>query len=150
ADVTGSGGTVKRYEIHPDANRLKRYGITLQQLQDAVSKSNGNVGGDYLKQGHTLQVVRSVGVIGGGKDPMELAVSMATPEEAAACLRAEDEERLQEIRRIVVAAINHVPIRVDDLVSGGPLPYEGAPSVQGVVVGNQTRLGRVGMSKPIS
>src|SRR5262249_39545045 len=31
-DVTSSGGTVKRYEIHPDPERLKRYGITLQQL----------------------------------------------------------------------------------------------------------------------
>src|ERR1700681_3107892 len=29
-DVTSSGGTVKRYEIHPDVDRMRRYGITLQ------------------------------------------------------------------------------------------------------------------------
>src|SRR5581483_215714 len=29
-DVTSSGGTVKRYEIHPDPDRLKQLGITLQ------------------------------------------------------------------------------------------------------------------------
>src|SRR5437899_3908645 len=34
-DVASSGGTVKRYEIHPDPERLKRYGITLGQLQSA-------------------------------------------------------------------------------------------------------------------
>src|SRR5207302_3124658 len=39
-DVTGSGGTVKRYEIHPDPERLKRFGITLTQLQNAVTNSN--------------------------------------------------------------------------------------------------------------
>src|SRR5438128_768841 len=63
-DVTGVGGTVKRYEIHPDPNRLRRFGITLQQLQNALANSNGNVGGDYLTQGRTVQVVRGLGVIG--------------------------------------------------------------------------------------
>src|SRR6516162_3893168 len=37
ADVTSFGGTVKRYEIQPDPERLKRFGITLQQLQNAIS-----------------------------------------------------------------------------------------------------------------
>src|SRR5215471_5537766 len=32
-DVSSSGGMIKRYEIHPDPDRMKRYGITLQQLQ---------------------------------------------------------------------------------------------------------------------
>src|SRR5262245_39077290 len=66
-DVTGAGGTVKRYEVHPDPERLRRYGITLAQLQDAITRSNANVGGDFLKQGRMSQVVRSLGVIGGGK-----------------------------------------------------------------------------------
>src|SRR5437870_1227135 len=33
ADVTSFGGTVKRYELRPDPDRLRRYGITLRQLQ---------------------------------------------------------------------------------------------------------------------
>ena len=36
-DVTSFGGTVKRYEIHPDPDRLKRYGVTLAQLQTALT-----------------------------------------------------------------------------------------------------------------
>src|SRR5262249_43368729 len=67
-DVTGYGGTVKRYEIHPDPERLKRYGITLAQLATALTKSNANEGGDYLSQGSLALVVRGVAVIGGGKD----------------------------------------------------------------------------------
>src|SRR5262249_14138158 len=39
-DVTSFGGTVKRYEIRPDPERLKRYGISLQQLQNAIANSN--------------------------------------------------------------------------------------------------------------
>src|SRR5262249_27533720 len=45
ADVVGSGGVVKRYEIHPDPDRLRRYGITLRQLADAIVKGNGNTDG---------------------------------------------------------------------------------------------------------
>jgi Cu/Ag efflux pump CusA len=146
-DVSSFGGTVKRYEIQPDPERLKRHGITLAQLQTALANSNANVGGDFLMQGRTSQVVRCVGVIGGGKDPMEAAFGMKTPEEAAAYLRAEEQRRLQEIRDIVIVAINGNPIKIDDVVAGGPLPYRGAPSHQGVVVSHQTRLGKISQDK---
>src|SRR5262249_24824509 len=119
-DVTSSGGTVKRYEIQPDPERLKRYAITLAQLQNALAHSNAHVGGDSLIQGRTAQMVRCVGVLGGGKDPMAQAFAMKSPEEAAAFLRAEDQKRLSEIRDIVITSVNNVPIRIDDVVEGGP------------------------------
>ena len=50
-DVTSFGGTVKRYEIQPDPDLMKRYGITLPQLQNAIAGSNDNVGGDYVVAG---------------------------------------------------------------------------------------------------
>jgi cobalt-zinc-cadmium resistance protein CzcA len=148
-DVTSSGGTVKRYEIQPDPERMKRYGITLAQLQNALANSNANVGGDYLIQGRTAQMVRCVGVLGGGKDPMEKAFARKSPQEAAAFLRAEDRKRLNEIRDIVITAVNNVPVRIDDIVEGGPLPYRGAPSPQGVVISHQTRLGRVSLDRAL-
>jgi cobalt-zinc-cadmium resistance protein CzcA len=155
-DVTGSGGSVKRYEIHPDPDRLKRFGITLPQLQNAIINSNANVGGDYLPQGRTMLVVRNLGVIGGGQDPMEKAFGMKSPEAAAAYLRAEDEKRLLEIRKIVIASVNNIPIRVDDVVEGGPIGTGEASTFHGmgrsrygVVVGHQTRLGKDSMSRPL-
>ena len=33
AGVTGVGGTVKRYEVQPDPERLRRYGVTLAQFR---------------------------------------------------------------------------------------------------------------------
>ena len=69
-DVTSSGGTVKRYEIHPDPDRLKQYGITLSQLQTALQNANQNVGADLVVQGHVAMSVRSVGLFGGGEDPV--------------------------------------------------------------------------------
>jgi cobalt-zinc-cadmium resistance protein CzcA len=146
-DVTSFGGTVKRYEIQPDPDRMKRYGITLTQLSNALANSNANVGGDYLIQGPNAKVVRCIGVIGGGRDPMEKAFGMKTPEEASAYLREQERLRCNEIRNIVITSNNYKPIKVDDIVDGGPLQYTEAPSNRGVIVGNQTRLGRVSMDR---
>jgi cobalt-zinc-cadmium resistance protein CzcA len=187
-DVTSSGGTVKRYEIQPDPERMKRYTITLQQIQQALANSNANVGGDYLVRGRTTLVVRAVGVIGGGRDAIEKAYATKDPvkeamdkdeqqktaferqwhgwsEEqkhewqqqselrravrAAAFLRAEEQKRLREIRSIVITANNNIPIRIDDIVEGGPLLDTASPSRRGVVVSHQTRLGRVSHDHPL-
>jgi cobalt-zinc-cadmium resistance protein CzcA len=147
-DVVSMGGTVKRYEIHPDPERLKKYGISLQQLQNAIGNSNSNVGGDYLRQGHTVLNVRGVGLLGGGEDPVQQVLGLKDPAEAAALLRAEEQRRVREIRRIVVASVNNVPVRVEDVVEGGPLVTGQAYGQEGVVVGYQTRLGRDCFSKP--
>src|SRR6202022_1121796 len=61
-DITSSGGTIKRYEIPPDPERLRMYGITLQQLQNAIANSNANAGGDYLFQGPVVLNVRGIGL----------------------------------------------------------------------------------------
>jgi cobalt-zinc-cadmium resistance protein CzcA len=147
ADVTSFGGTVKRYEIRPDPNRLKRYGITLAQLQSAIANSNASVGGDYLNQGHIAYNVRGVGLIGGGLDPMQHAQALPDARSAARYLRDQDAERVREIRGIVVASVNNQPIRVGDLVEGGPARASVNPAPdQGVVVHYQSRLGKVSLS----
>jgi cobalt-zinc-cadmium resistance protein CzcA len=69
-DVVSFGGTVRRYEIQPDPDRLRRYGVTLPQLQTALTNSNATVGGDYVNQGQVAFTVRSVGLFGGGLDPV--------------------------------------------------------------------------------
>jgi cobalt-zinc-cadmium resistance protein CzcA len=147
-DVTSTGGTVKRYEIHPDPDRLKRYGITLQQLQAALTNSNQNVGADLMKQGDIVLNVRSVGLYGGGLDPVEQVLDLKDPVVAAARLRAEENRRLHEIRQIVIASVNNRPVRIDHIVEGGPLSPGEPVGERGVVVGHQTRLGRVSLSKP--
>ncbi len=75
-DVTSSGGMVKRYEVQPDPDRLRRYGITLAQVQSALSTANANVGGDYVLQGHVALNVRSFGLFGGGLDPAQQVLGM--------------------------------------------------------------------------
>jgi cobalt-zinc-cadmium resistance protein CzcA len=169
-DVTSAGGTVKRYEVLPDPDRLRRYGITLGQLQSALSNANQNTGGDVLFLGNNALNVRGIGLYGGGLDPMQSKLVLRgvdpnaagavlgpaaaqqldsfRPLIAARALRSEDERRVGAIRNTVVTAVNNMPVRVEDLVDGGPLSYPQEVGMHGVVVGTQTRLGRVSLSSP--
>jgi cobalt-zinc-cadmium resistance protein CzcA len=143
-DVTSFGGTVRRYEVQPDPDRLRRYGITLTQLQTALTNSNATVGGDYVNQGQVALTVRSVGLFGGGLDPVNRVLGLKSPTLAAATLRREELKRIRDVRGLVIASYNNQPVRVEDVVEGGRL-YAGAlPGEQGVVVSHQTRLGRIG------
>ena len=143
-DVSSFGGTVRRYEVQPDPDRLRRYGITLGQLQATLANSNATVGGDYINPGQVAKTVRSVGLFGGGVDPVNKVLALKSPSAAASILRAEELRRIREIRGLVIASVNNQPIRVEDVVEGGRLAPDQLPGEKGVVVSNQTRLGRIG------
>jgi cobalt-zinc-cadmium resistance protein CzcA len=105
-DVSSSGGTIRRYEIHPDPALMARYGITLTQLQNALTNSNMNVGGDLISQGHIMMNVRSVALFSGAEDPVRKVMGMKDPNPDAAALLekasadlAEDEAVLHEAGR---------------------------------------------------
>ncbi|HZY84862.1 MAG TPA: efflux RND transporter permease subunit, partial [Gemmataceae bacterium] len=51
-----------------------------------------------------------------------------------------------DVRKLVIASVNNQPVRVEDVVEGGRVS-PGEYRNQGVVVSNQTRLGRVGYWK---
>jgi Cu/Ag efflux pump CusA len=129
AAVEGVGGAVKRYEVQPDPDRLRRYGITLSQLEKALTAANDNVGG--------------AGRLGGGNDPMLPALTAKSPQQAAAHLHAEELRRLRELRQLVITTVNQVPVRVEDVADGGRLG-PGADSTRGVLVGHQEPEGRRG------
>jgi len=156
AGVSGVGGTIKRYEVQPDPDRLRQYEITLEKLEDALARANANGSGDNLNQGEQTSVVRSLGLFGQGQDPQQLVLGISDPVEAAKTLRAEEARRCLEIRQVVVNTMNNVPVRVDQLVEGGPLlNVDGTAKVddrtllsRGVVIGYKTRLGLAAISTP--
>src|SRR5580704_18770755 len=90
-DVCGWGGTVRRYEVQPDPDLLRKFGLTLIQLQNAIQNSNATVGGDYVDQGEVAMTVRSVGLFGGGTDPTVKVLGLKNPSQASAILRAEEQ-----------------------------------------------------------
>lgn len=150
ADVVSFGGTVKRYEIQPSPERLKAYGISLEQLQKAIGENNSNVGGDFVTAGPTVQAVRGLGLLGLGIDPATTYPDGSTPTEVALHLRKGEDRRLRELRSIVLAATNNVPIRVGDVVDGGTYSSDTVAGRRGVIVGAHPPQGRVAVSRPVT
>ncbi|KAB7648677.1 efflux RND transporter permease subunit [Polymorphobacter fuscus] len=68
ADVTSFGGSIKQYQIRIQPEALKRYGVTLADVETAVGNANSNVGGGIMRRGDEAVVVRGVGLYTGIDD----------------------------------------------------------------------------------
>ncbi len=122
-DVTGFGGTVKQYQVLIDTRLLKQYGVTMEQVEEAIARSNANVGGDIMTLGTQSHNVRAVALLGEGIDPLDPKnVEHASKIETA---------KLDDIRDVVV----------DTSLDGTPIYVR---QVADVVVGNKPRQGLVG------
>jgi cobalt-zinc-cadmium resistance protein CzcA len=64
AEVSSFGGKLKQYSIEVDANKLQSYGITINDVFDALENNNQNTGGAYIEKGPTVLYIRSEGLIG--------------------------------------------------------------------------------------
>jgi len=62
-DVASYGGFIKAYVVKVIPEDLIKYGITLSQVMEALSKSNTNVGGRVVEMGDQYYMVRGLGLI---------------------------------------------------------------------------------------
>jgi cobalt-zinc-cadmium resistance protein CzcA len=121
-DVTGYGGTVKQYQVLIDTQMLRQYNITLQQVEDAISRSNANIGGDILTLGIQSHNVRAIGLLGGGIDPLDPAnVDQSVVIET---------KKLEDLQKVIITTFNDNPVFVRNIAK--------------VIVGHRPRLGIVG------
>lgn len=87
AEINSWGGYEKQYQIRVDPNRLIKYGLTFDEMVDAVHKNNRNVGGGAIRRSGGSLLVQGLG-------------------------RTVNVEQLQNI---VIKAHNGVPIRIRDV-----------------------------------
>lgn len=86
-DVNGLGGFVKQFQVLVDPGKLRKYGLTIHDIFDAVEKNNANAGGNVLERHAQRAIVRGLGLI----------------------------KTLPDIERIVVKEAGGVPVFVRDV-----------------------------------
>ena len=59
AQVTVQGGDVKQFQVKADPDKLRLYGVTIEDLERAVGAANKNTGGGFLVGPSTELIVRS-------------------------------------------------------------------------------------------
>lgn len=114
AEVASIGGFVKEYQVDVDPDAMKSYGVSLDQVMQAIRGSNLDVGAQTLEINLAEYFVRGLGYV----------------------------KQIEDIEKSVVAVSNNVPIRIRDIarVQVGPanrrgvLDKSGAEAVGGVVV----------------
>ena len=63
AEVASVGGFVRQYQIVPDPDRLRAYGIPLSRVVQAIRNANQDFGGSVLELGEAEYVVRAHGYL---------------------------------------------------------------------------------------
>lgn len=64
AEVLVMGGERKQYQALVDPNRLLEYGVTLQQVTEALRQNNGNASGGFSREGQQERPIRILGRLG--------------------------------------------------------------------------------------
>lgn len=60
AEINTWGGKRKQYQVHVEPRHLLKYGFTLDDVYEALAKSNLTAGGGYLVRAGELHVVRGI------------------------------------------------------------------------------------------
>lgn len=63
ADINSTGGFIRQYQVLADPAKLRHFGVTLQQVCDALARNNANSGGGILPNHAEQYLVRGVGLV---------------------------------------------------------------------------------------
>ncbi|PJJ83859.1 efflux RND transporter permease subunit [Mucilaginibacter auburnensis] len=74
ADVTTFGGPLKQFHILTSPERLRKYGLNIQTIIDAVNANNQNTGGGIIARGGQGFAVRGLGAIKNEQDILNIVI----------------------------------------------------------------------------
>jgi heavy metal efflux system protein len=75
ADVVSFGGVIREYQVNANPYALKKYGVTLDQVAQALGNNSANVGGGLLRRGDEALVVRGQGLFNSLDDIAHVVVA---------------------------------------------------------------------------
>ncbi|ROH97955.1 CusA/CzcA family heavy metal efflux RND transporter [Chryseobacterium daecheongense] len=78
AEISSFGGKLKQYEIAVNPDKLNAYGITINDVFDALQANNQNTGGAYIEKGPTVLYIRSEGLVGSIEEINNISIATKT------------------------------------------------------------------------
>ena len=89
AAVSIFGGQTREYQVQVDPDKLVSYGLTMAQVEQALTNNNLNAGGSFIEKGQQAYNVRAVGLM----------------------------QNTDDIGATVIAAKNGTPVRIRDVAT---------------------------------
>ncbi len=125
-DVASYGGFIKAYVVKVHPEDLIKYGITLSQVVEALSRSNMNVGARVVELGDQYYMVRGIGLI---KSLADIESNIVSYKNGKAV----------RIRNIALVSLGNIPRtgiviynRNDDVVMGNVILRRGEKSIPSI------------------
>ena len=119
ADVVSFGGLIKTYEIQPDVMKMRDYRISIDELAQAVGRSNSNAGGGYVEHGSQQFLIRGIGLL---RSPSDLETVPVTERNGTPIL-------VRDIARVSIGGVPRQGVAGqnddDDIVYGMVLMRKG-------------------------
>lgn len=85
--VVNMGGFIKQFKVFLKPDMLKHYGLTIQEIKEAITNSNRNFSGGILKKGPQEVLIKGIGRI----------------------------QSLEDIKNIVITSRHNIPVYVKDI-----------------------------------
>lgn len=79
SEVASIGGYVRNYRITVDPVKMKAYNISLMQVEEAIKKSNNDVGGETIEMGEMEFMIRGKGYLKSLDDFNKIPVGVSMP-----------------------------------------------------------------------
>jgi Cu(I)/Ag(I) efflux system membrane protein CusA/SilA len=76
SEVASIGGMLRQYQVEIDPNKLRAYGITLAQIQQAIKNSSAEVGASVIEQGEAEYMVAFKGYATGLEDLQQMTIGL--------------------------------------------------------------------------
>jgi Cu(I)/Ag(I) efflux system membrane protein CusA/SilA len=120
AEVASIGGYVMQYQVNLDPALMQSYRVTFNQVFGAIAANNANLGAKVVEQNGQEFIIRGLGLI----------------------------ESIEDIRNIVVAQNNHVPVFIKDIanVAAGPDFRRGVLTKHGYEAAGGIVISRMGVN----
>lgn len=105
SEINSWGGLTRQFHVVVRPRRLEKYGLSLHQVLEAVAANNASFSGGFIEHRSERFTVRGSGLVTG----------------------------VEDLRRIVLASVEGVPILLGDVadVETGPMPRSGAVTRDG-------------------
>lgn len=118
SEVASIGGNVQEYQIDVDPAALRKYGVSIGEIAEVISKSNRDVGAQTIEINQAEYLVRGLGYI----------------------------KSIEDIELAVIKETNNIPVRVEHVASVrlGAAPKRGALDKNGAEVAGGVVVARFG------
>ncbi len=153
-DVLSFGGEVRQYQVQLNPQRLLAYGLTGDDVAEAIENNNRNAGGWYMDRGEEQLIIRGVGWVRNGEDGLRDIGNIPLKDEDGVVVRVKDVANVAfgpEIRQGAVTMTtrdaNGKPVSLGEVVAGIVLKRLGA-NTKATIDGIESRLAAIQTALP--